>query len=69
MPEMDGITATKKIIEKYGQNRPRIVALTASSLQEEKDRCFAAGVDGFISKPVKIEDLEKTLIRFAKKSL
>lgn len=69
MPEMDGITATKKIIEKYGQNRPRIVALTASSLQEEKDRCFAAGVDGFISKPVKIEDLEQTLKRFAKKSL
>ena len=69
MPEMDGITATKKIIEKYGQNRPRIVALTASSLQEEKDRCFAAGVDGFISKPVRIEDLEQTLKRFAKKSL
>jgi len=69
MPEMDGITATKKIIEKYGTNRPYIVALTASSLQEEKDKCFAAGVDGFISKPVKIEDLEQTLKRFAKKSL
>jgi len=69
MPEMDGITATKKIIEKYGKNRPYIVALTASSLKEEKDKCFAAGVDDFISKPVKIEDIEQTLKKFAKKSL
>lgn len=69
MPEMDGITATKKIIEKYGKNRPYIVALTASSLPEEKDKCFAAGVDDFLSKPVKIEAIEQTLKKFAKKSL
>lgn len=62
MPEMDGITATKEIVKRWGNNRPVIVAMTAHALKEEKDRCFDAGMDDFITKPLVIPDLMKMLI-------
>ena len=64
MPEMDGITATKKIIEKYGDNRPLIVAMTANIFESDKKLCFEAGMDDFISKPVKISELKRILITY-----
>jgi signal transduction histidine kinase/ActR/RegA family two-component response regulator len=64
MPEMDGVDATRRIIEEHpdGQ-RPRIVALTANAYDEDRDACLAAGMDDYLSKPLKAETLEVALLR------
>lgn len=62
MPEMDGVKATKIICQQWNESeRPRIVALTASAFQEDKERCLKAGMDGFLSKPIKIEEIVQEL--------
>ncbi len=61
MPQMDGFETTLQIIEKYKHCRPRIIALTASTLKEDIDRCFASGMDGFLSKPVTLLPLVNSL--------
>lgn len=65
MPEMDGLEATMAIreIEKNdGSKKPiRIIALTANAMREDRERCMAAGMDDYLSKPFKPEDLEKVL--------
>jgi signal transduction histidine kinase/CheY-like chemotaxis protein len=66
MPVMDGITATKKIIEKYGNKRPTIVAMTANVFQEDRNLCAAAGMDDFIAKPIALEDLVRVLSQYHK---
>jgi signal transduction histidine kinase/CheY-like chemotaxis protein len=62
MPEMDGLEATQKIIEKYGENRPTIIALTADANESSKEEYLSEGMDGFLSKPFKAEDLRDMLI-------
>jgi CheY-like chemotaxis protein len=57
MPEMDGLEATRQIIEKWGDSRPRIVALTANAMREDKENCFGAGMDEYLTKPFKRADL------------
>lgn len=62
MPEMDGLEATREIrkIEKQrGGKRTRIVALTANAMKEDKEKCFEAALDDYISKPFKPADLER----------
>jgi CheY-like chemotaxis protein len=66
MPEMDGLQATKRIIEKYGDKRPRIIALTADANESSKDEYLNAGMDGFLSKPFKAEALQELLIEQSK---
>mgnify|MGYP000635349654 FL=1 len=66
MPIMDGISATKKIIEKYGNQRPAIVAMTANVFQEDRNRCIAAGMDDFIAKPIDISELVRVLSKYEK---
>lgn len=62
MPELDGIEASKLIKEKYnGGYCPKIVAMTANAMRENKDKCFEAGLDDFISKPIDIKELERIL--------
>jgi|SRR5580704_11592476 CheY-like chemotaxis protein len=58
MPEMNGYEATRGIreLEQSGRRVP-IVALTAEAVQDCRDKCFQAGMDDFLPKPVKIEDL------------
>ena len=60
MPEMDGLEATRRIRLRWPKG-PRIIAMTASVLKGDRDMCFAAGMDGFISKPAKIEELKAAL--------
>lgn len=60
MPEMDGLEATKAIHRKW-QKGPKIIAMTALSLKGDREMCLAAGMDGYISKPVKIEELRDAL--------
>ncbi len=54
MPEMDGLEATKKIREK--KIDIPIIALTANAFEEDKRRCLEAGMDAYLSKPIKIEE-------------
>ena len=60
MPVMDGITATRNIRaweEEIGKNYVPIIALTASVLPEEIERCFEAGMDAYLPKPYKSQQL------------
>src|SRR5579859_1939740 len=59
MPEMDGIEATKRIREKekaMGTHLP-IIAVTALAMKGDEERCLACGMDGYVSKPLKLEEL------------
>jgi two-component system sensor histidine kinase/response regulator len=70
MPEMDGIEATKRIVANYDVNqRPVIIAVTAFALKEDRDRCFAIGVDDYISKPIQINELNEALQRVRQKQM
>ncbi|MDH5560708.1 MAG: ATP-binding protein [Deltaproteobacteria bacterium] len=68
MPIMDGFEATRNIrkMEQEGifKKKTPIVALTAKALKGDKEECFKAGMDGFLSKPVTIEDLKSTLNQY-----
>jgi len=65
MPEMDGYAATREIRAKTAQNRqPIIIALTANAMQGDRERCLAAGMDDYITKPVKIEEIQVMISRF-----
>jgi CheY-like chemotaxis protein len=59
MPEMDGICATK-IIRQTNRTIP-IVALTANATTDDRDECFEAGMNDFMTKPVSMEKLRKIL--------
>ncbi len=65
MPEMDGIEATRAIIARMPDpgTRPWIVALTANAMQGDREMCLAAGMDDYISKPMRREELEAALLR------
>jgi len=63
MPEMDGVEATTRIKEQLGANRPWIIALTANALQGDKERYLGVGMDDYLSKPIKLEELSGALGR------
>jgi CheY-like chemotaxis protein len=72
MPEMDGFDATLQIRRResdIGLRPMPIVALTASVLQEDRDRCVAAGMNDIIGKPVQPAELAQALKRFSPKDL
>jgi len=62
MPEMDGITATRQICQTWApSDRPRIIAVTANAMLGDRDECLQAGMNDYLSKPVRLEKLERTL--------
>ena len=62
MPEMDGLTASTKICEQWpADERPHIIALTANAMKGDRDRCLAAGMTDYISKPIRVEELVASL--------
>jgi PAS domain S-box-containing protein len=66
MPEMDGLDATRAIRRMLPPDRqPRIIALTAGALDEDQTACLEAGMNDFLAKPVRFEDLHDALTRAA----
>jgi CheY-like chemotaxis protein len=63
MPVMDGLTATATLreMEKSTGNHQRVVAMTAFAMTGDKDRCLAAGMDGYLSKPIRAQELDDLL--------
>jgi PAS domain S-box-containing protein len=67
MPEMDGFTATAEIRRREGQDRHTpIVALTANALEEERQKCFDAGMDDHLAKPFRRSDLKQMLEKWVR---
>lgn len=64
MPRMDGISATKKIVELMGKDAPPIIAMTANVFTEDRNMCFEVGMKDFVAKPVTHKDLERVINRF-----
>jgi PAS domain S-box-containing protein len=65
MPEMDGLEATRRLRANppAGGHRPWIVALTANAIQGDREMCLAAGMDDYVSKPIKTPELAAALAR------
>jgi CheY-like chemotaxis protein len=63
MPEMDGLEATRQIRAREGSmgGHVPILAMTAHAMKGDKERCLAAGMDGYISKPVQVQSLMQTI--------
>ncbi|MBX0327395.1 response regulator [Oscillochloris sp. ZM17-4] len=66
MPELDGLGASRRIRSELPPARqPRIIAMTANAMQSDRELCMAAGMDDYISKPVRVADLVAALERCA----
>ncbi len=57
MPEMDGFEATRRIHQRFPGERPTVVAMTAHAVRGYRDKCLEAGMDDYISKPIKLQAL------------
>jgi CheY-like chemotaxis protein len=61
MPELDGLEATRRIRKIENIDQPYIVAMTANAMPEDREECYAAGMDNYVSKPIKLELLVNVL--------
>lgn len=66
MPELDGFAATRQIrrFESLTGHHTPIIAMTANAMQGDREACIAAGMDDYVSKPVRLQDLRETLTRW-----
>jgi CheY-like chemotaxis protein/HPt (histidine-containing phosphotransfer) domain-containing protein len=65
MPEMDGLEAARQICQKWSADkRPCIIAMTGNALVGDRERCLQAGMDDYISKPVRVEELQSAIERW-----
>jgi CheY-like chemotaxis protein len=62
MPEMDGLEAARRVRQELGERCPFIVALTAEALQGDRERFLSLGFNGYLSKPLQAQALQKLLL-------
>src|SRR5678809_623952 len=64
MPEMDGLDAAREICATWAAHeRPRIVAMTANAMQGDREQCLAAGMNDYVTKPIRVDALVEALTR------
>jgi CheY-like chemotaxis protein len=64
MPEMDGLEASRRITAKWPTKaRPYIVAMTANAMQGDREECLAAGMDDYVTKPIRVDALVQALLQ------
>ena len=64
MPEMDGLEATRRIIERWREGeRPWIVAMTAEAMSGDRERCLDAGMNDYLTKPIRVDELVAAIKR------
>ncbi|MEP1584637.1 MAG: response regulator, partial [Marinobacter sp.] len=71
MPRVDGFEATRRLRQwekDHGRDRVPVVALTASAMEKDEERCREAGMDSFVAKPVNIEMLRAVLEQYCQAS-
>ena len=61
MPELDGLDATRRICALLESKRPRIVAMTANAMQGDREMCIEAGMDDYLTKPIRVDRLIEVL--------
>ncbi len=64
MPEMDGLEAARAIRQLPQERQPKIIAITAYALEGDREKCLEAGMDDYINKPVKMDELAEVLSRY-----
>ncbi len=70
MPEMDGLEASRRITRRWSANeRPRIVAMTANAMQGDREECLAAGMDDYVTKPIRVDVLVRALMNTPRRAL
>jgi CheY-like chemotaxis protein len=64
MPEMDGLEASRRIVARWQPDeRPRIVAMTANAMAGDREECLAAGMDDYMTKPIRVDALVEALLQ------
>jgi CheY-like chemotaxis protein/HPt (histidine-containing phosphotransfer) domain-containing protein len=64
MPEMDGLEATRRICQEWtAAERPRLIAMTANTMQGDREACLEAGMDDYVGKPIRVDELQAALER------
>ena len=65
MPEMDGYDAARRICQRWpAEQRPKIIAVTGNAMQGDREKCLEAGMDDYVSKPVRAAELQRVIMKW-----